>query len=311
MKLEKLKLDNRRQSRRLLVENKLTFTGPDSELSIYDTYRAATRVGLGAGPLTYCGMVTGKKIMHDFSEHDGKPFLPHESYVMPPGEYVEIDFPEARESAPTTCLTIEIPKERIEQVSQRMRDVTTLDDVEHDWEYKSHIIHNHHTSDTQNLLERLVGLFTHNHPDKEIMVDLGVTELIVKLLRQQGRDVLLNYCQQQPDMNGITAVLSYLELNYALPMDIDELAKKACMSRSRFYVEFKKQLGCSPAEYQQQLRLRNAAEMIRNGHSISETCYDSGFNDLSHFSRRFTKFYGSTPRQFQAENFHENSLDKR
>ncbi len=310
MQIDRLPLDNRKKSRHLLVENKLSFAGPDSELSIYDTYRSAKRVGLGAGPLTYCGMVAGKKIMHAFEQDTGKTFLPHESYVMPPGEYVEIDFPEARETSPTTCLTIEIPKERIEQVSQRMRDISTLDTVEHDWEYQSQIIHNHHTSDTQQLLERLVGLFTQNHPDKEIMVDLGVTELIVKLLRQQGREVLLSYCQQQPDANGVTAALQYLTLYYALPLDIDELSKKACMSRSRFYVEFKKQLGCSPGEYQQQLRLKNAAEMIRKGHSISETCYDMGFNDLSHFSRRFTKFYGSTPRQFQADNFTKNSLDK-
>jgi AraC-like DNA-binding protein len=310
MQLEKLKLDNRRQSRHLLVENRLSFAGPNSELSIYDTYDAAHRVGLGAGPLTYCGMVAGKKIMHDFSDQDGKAFLPHESYVMPPGEYVEIDFPEARESRPTTCLTIEIPRERIEQVSERMRDVISFDGVEHDWEYQSQIIHNHHTSDTQSLLDRLVALFTQNHPDKEILVDLGVTELIVKLLRQQGRDVLLSYCKNKPDTSGVTAVLHYLEHYYAVPLDIDDLAKKVCMSRSRFYVEFKKQLGCSPGEYQQQLRLKNAAEMIRTGHSISETCYDMGFNDLSHFSRRFTKFFGSTPRQFQAENFTKNSLDK-
>lgn len=301
MQIDRLTFQNSKQRRQLLVENKLSFAGPDSELSIYDTYRSAKRVGLGAGPLTYCGMVAGKKIMHDGYQQAGETFLPHESYVMPPGAYVEIDFPEAQESRPTTCLTIEIPKERVEKVSQRMRDLTTLDTLDHDWEYQSNIIHSHHTADTQQLLERLVNLYTQNHPDKEIMVDLGVTELTVKLLRQQGREALLSYCNQQPDANGMTAVLSYLSSYFALPLDIDALAKEACMSRSRFYVEFKKQLGCSPGEYQQQLRLKKAADMIRKGHSISQTCYDSGFNDLSHFSRRFTQFYGSSPRQFQAE----------
>lgn len=300
--MDQITLENRKRNRHLLVENKVTFAGPDSELSIYDTYREAKGVGLGAGPLTYCGMVSGKKIMHADHHQNGKLFLPHESYVMPPGEFVEIDFPEAKETQPTTCLTIEIPKERIELVSQRMRDVTELDAVEHDWEYQSQIIHNHHTTDTQQLLERLVGLFTQNHPDKEILVDLGVTELVVKLLRQQGREVLLNYCKQQPDANGITVVLHYLDKHFTAPLDIDSLAKKACMSRSRFYAEFKKQLGCSPGEYQQQLRLKNAAEMIRQGRSISQACYDMGFNDLSHFSRRFTKFYGASPRQFQTNN---------
>lgn len=306
--MDTLNLDNRKKHRDLLIENKITFAGPDSALSIYDTYRAAQRVGLGAGPLTYCGMVAGKKIMHDGYHQNGETFLPHESYVMPPGEYVEIDFPEAQETRPTTCLTIEIPRERVELVSDRMRQVTTLDCLDHDWEYQSQIIHNHHTVDTQQLLERLVNLFTQNHPDKEIMVDLGVTELIVKLLRQQGREVLLSYCKQTPDANGMTAVLNYLVQTFNQPIDIDALAKKACMSRSRFYVEFKKQLGCTPGEYQQQLRLKNAADQISKGQSISKTCYDMGFSDLSHFSRRFAKFYGVSPRQYQLGNTLPNQL---
>ncbi len=297
--MDKRQLKNRKQQRDLLVENKLTFAGPDSALSIYDTYIEATGVGLGAGQLTYCGMVAGKKIMHDEYHQAGKTFLPHESYVMPPGEYVEIDFPEAHESRPTTCLTIEFPKERVEQVSDRMRDLTTLDCLDHDWEYHSQIVHSHHNTDTQQLLERLVNAFAQNHPDKEILVDLGVTELIVKLLRQQGREVLLSYCKQQPDANGITTVLSYLAETFSQPLEIDALAKKACMSRSRFYIEFKKQLGCTPGEYLQQIRLKHAAEKIRSGCSISETCYEIGYGDLSHFSRRFTQFYGLSPRQYQ------------
>lgn len=294
-------LSKRRENRHSLVENKLSFHGPETELSIYDTYRKATRVGLDANELLFCGMVAGKKVMHDSHENHGQVFLPHESYVMPPGEYVEIDFPDASDNQPTTCLTIEIPKQRIETISERMRDVTLLDELNHDWEYQPHIIHAHHTSDTQQLLERMVMLFTNNHSDKEMMVDLGVSELIIKLLRQQGREVLLSYCRQAPDASGITAAIFHLEQNMATPLDIDLLSRKACMSRSRLYTEFKKQLACSPGEYQQQIRLRLAAEKIRSGSTVSEACYNVGFNDLSHFSRRFTQFFSCSPSQYRAK----------
>lgn len=106
---------------------------------------------------------------------------------MPPGEYVGIDFPEANEQQPTTCLTIEIDINRVDFLSERMRDVTTLDALEHNWQYQPHVMHTHHTADTQQLLERLVKLFTNDYPDKEMLIDLGVTELIIRLLRQQGR----------------------------------------------------------------------------------------------------------------------------
>ena len=299
MRVDKLPLQKRREKRQLLIENKVTFAGPESELSIYDTYRAASSVGLNAPQLMYCGMMKGKKIMHDFHHQDGQVFLPHESFVMPPGGYVEIDFPEANETQPTTCLTIEIPKERIETISERMRDLTSFENIKHDWEYQPQIIHTHHTSDTQNLLEKLVALFTQNHPDKELMMDLGISELIIKLLRQQGRDALLSYSRLIPDMNGITAAIHYLEQNIATPFKIEVLCRKACMSRSKLYVEFKKQLGCTPGEYQQQIRLRIAADAISSGQTITTACYDSGFNDLSHFSRRFSQFFGCTPSTYQ------------
>lgn len=294
-----LPLSKRREKRQLLVENKVSFEGPESVLSVYDTYRAASRVGLDAEQLLYCGMVKGRKVMHDFHQDTGQVFLPHESYVMPPGEYVEIDFPEANEKQPTTCLTIEIPKDRIEFLSERMRDITILESLEHDWEYQPHVIHTQHTTDTQQLLERLVVLFTNNAPDKEMLIDLGITELIIRLLREQGREVLLNACRYTPDANGIVSVLTFMTQNIAQPLDVDLLCKRACMSRSKLYVEFKKQLGCSPGEYQQQSRLKVAAEAIQNGKTVSEACYSVGFNDLSHFSRRFTQFYGCAPSIYQ------------
>jgi AraC-like DNA-binding protein len=220
---------------------------------------------------------------------------------MPPGEYVEIDFPEANDEQPTTCLTIEIPPERIEVISDRMRDLATLDSPDHYWQYQPHIIHSHHTSDTQQLLEKLVALFTQNHPDKEMMVDLGVSELIIKLLREQGRDVLLNYSKHSPDATGLIAVIHYLDMNSDKPLDIELLCRTACMSRSKLYIEFKKQLGYSPSEYLQQLRLKNSAQALREGKTVTQACYDAGFNDLSHFSRRFTQFFSCSPSQYRTK----------
>jgi AraC-like DNA-binding protein len=286
-----------------LVENKTSFAGPKSELSIYDTYRAASRVGLGSQQLLYCGMVQGKKIMYGSGNKQGQIFLPHESFVIPPGEFVEIDFPEANEQQPTTCLSIEFSKERIETISERMRDLTTLESLDHDWEYQPQIIHAHHTIDTQQLLEKLVSLFTQNHPDKEMMVDLGVSELVIRLLRQQGREILLSYSQQAPDTSGIIAAIHFLENNLTIPLNIDQLSRHACMSRSKLYVEFKKQLGCSPGEFQQQLRIKASAGAIGSGKSVTEACYDVGFSDLSHFSRRFTQFYGCSPTAYRTKHY--------
>ena len=94
---------------KLLVENRTSFLGPESEVSIYDTYLPEKLVQLDADQLMYCGMIEGKKVMHS-ELLDDQVFLPHESFVLAPGETVDIDFPEASIDNPTTCLTVEISK---------------------------------------------------------------------------------------------------------------------------------------------------------------------------------------------------------
>lgn len=285
-----------------LVENRVSFAGPNSELSIYDTYDSASRVGLNADQLLYCGMVTGRKVMHDNHHSDDQLFLPHESFIMAPGEYVEIDFPDATIQTPTTCLTIEIAKEKVESISEQMADLCPLESGPEGWQYNAQILHSHHTTATQYLLKRMVSLFTENHPDRDAMVDLSVTELIIRMLRNQERQFLLEYCKNSPDATGMTTVLHYIEQHLAEPLDIEILTKLACMSRSRLYAEFKKQLGCSPSELQQQLRLKEAARRFETGESITKVCYDLGYSNPSHFSRRFRHFFGKSPREYLKNN---------
>jgi len=292
------KLSELRKPQRL-VENRVSFAGPEAELSIYDTYYAASRVGLDADQLLYCGMIQGRKIMYDLHHPVEQLFLPHESFVMAPGEHVEIDFPDATTQSPTTCLTIEISKEKVARISERLSDLYPLETGFEGWQCKGNVLHTHHTTATQHLLTRLVSFFTENHPDRDVLVDLGVSELIIRMLRNQEREFLLNYCRHTPDSSGITAALSHLERHLAEPLDIDRLSGIACMSRSRLYTEFKNQLGCSPSELQQQLRLKEAAKKLARGEAITRVCYDLGFTNPSHFSRRFRRFFGCAPRDYQ------------
>lgn len=39
-------------------------------------------------------------------------------------------------------------------------------------------------------------------------------------------------------------------------------------------------------------------QMLRNGYSVSETAYASGFNDVSHFRNCFKEEFGMSPKQY-------------
>lgn len=299
---------NKLRKPKSLIENRVGFAGPHSELCIYDTYANATRVGLKADQLLYCGMMTGRKIIHS---HRNEPvsFLPHESFVMAPGEQIEIDFPDAKDNQPTTCLTVEISREKVSSVSNKLIDLALFKDAIDAWGYGARSIHIHHTTATQQLLSRLVTIFAENEPDRDAMIDLGISELIIRLLRHQTRDFLLAYSLGQPDANGLTTALEYISKHLAQPLDIDYLSKISCMSRSRLYAEFKRQLGCSPGELQQQLRLKEAAKLIENGKIITQVCYELGFSNPSHFSRRFSQFFGCSPKEFKKRALNKQQLD--
>ncbi|MBU1468547.1 MAG: AraC family transcriptional regulator [Gammaproteobacteria bacterium] len=292
---EKILLQHKRAPVQL-VENRVCFAGPHSELSIYDTYEQAQKVSLKADSLLYCGMVTGAKVMHT-KEHDNIPFLPHESFILAPKEEVFIDFPEAQFHRPTTCLTIAISQERVAQICDRMNDImveslpsgVALDPNQH--------LHTLHTQATQQVIDRLTSDFLRNDPDRDLLVDFGVSELVTRIIRHHGRDALLRFTQRSPDANGLTCVIQCIEQNLAQPLDINQLAKMACMSRSRFYESFKRQLGCTPLEYQHQRRMSRAYQRLQEKCSVTEVSYELGYLSLSHFSRRFHQHFGMSPRQ--------------
>lgn len=288
-----------RQPPDVLVENKLTFAGPESELSIYDTYQQASRVQLKSDQLLFCAMVTGKKVMHSDQEGFHGEFLPHESFVMAPDSSVKIDFPVAKIAQPTTCLAIEISTDRVKQVSSMLNQHKPLNKEFGHWEYDNKLVHTHHNSETQNVINRIVQIYGENHPDRNAMIGLAVSELTIRLLHQQTRDVILNFSQQEPDHNGLNAVVNYIELHLHESLNIDVLARIACMSRTKFFNEFKLHLGCSPLVYQSQSRLKKAAMLLKEGQQITTTCFALGFINTSHFSRCFKRFYGMSPSQYK------------
>ncbi|MGR0277781.1 AraC family transcriptional regulator [Marinomonas dokdonensis] len=291
-------LHGKRKAPTQLVENRISFAGPHSELSIYDTYETAEKVSLKSEGLLYCGMVTGAKVMHT-QHRDNIPFMPHESFILSPNEEVFIDFPEARIDKPTTCLTIEISEERVAQLCDRMNDVLNTSPLSSQITVNPYQpLHTLHNQATQQVLNRLTSEYVQNDPDRDLLVDLGVSELITRILRHHGREALLCFTQAAPDANGLTCVLHWIEQHLALPLNIDELSKMACMSRSRFYQEFKRQLGCTPMEYQHQRRMSRAYQRLQEKCSVTEVSFELGYQSLSHFSRRFHQHFGVSPRQF-------------
>lgn len=293
-------LKKTRRAPQVLVENKMSFAAQDSELGIYDTFEPANQVKLASDQLLFCGMVSGKKVMHASESDYQCDFFPHESFVMAPNRPVAIDFPIASRESPTTCLAIEISTEKVQHIANHLSDQAPLREYTHEWGEEQTLLHTHHSSQTQALLERMVHIYTENHPEREFMIELAVSELIARLLRHQTRSFIIGHSESAPQHNGINACIAYISEHLAQPIEIDLLCKTACMSRTKFFSQFRQLLGCTPQEFLYQQRLKKAADLIEQGKSITAACYSSGYNNSSHFSRSFRRCYGISPSDYRA-----------
>ena len=286
-----------------LVENRVSFAGPHSELSIYDTYIPAEKVLLHSTGLLYCGMIQGKKVLHSsypvVGGAESMEFVPNQSFVMAANTSVAIDFPEAKMDKPTRCLTVEISRERIATISDKLDQQLGAPLELDSWRVLSQRhLHTQHSQGTQLLLERLFNSFIEDDSERDIAIDFGVSELVTRILKHQAREFLLNDSQERSEKSGLQASIHYINTHLTTPLDIDYLCKVACMSRSRFYQAFKQKVGCSPLNLQQYLRVETAAQLLKTGSSVSEVCFSLGFADLSHFNRRFHEQYGMAPSAF-------------
>lgn len=76
---------------------------------------------------------------------------------------------------------------------------------------------------------------------------------------------------------------------------VSALARSVGMSAFRFTRVFTELVGRPPHRYLTERRLAAAQEMLKEGRSVTETCFACGFNNLSHFSRSFSRRFGASP----------------
>jgi len=291
-----------------LVENRRAFGGEDMVFSIYDTYRPAERVALRSPYPMYCGMVTGKKVMHVGSASAFE-FLPGESLVVPPLEEVYIDFPEATPDRPTTCVTLEIDRQKVDRLVDRFNETVPPAPASAPWRAEDlHYVHLENSDGIERTLQSLASLFTDDDPGdyRDALIELNAAELVLRMLQTRSRTLLIDEAETHAPRHGLAAALRYAHRNLDQPVTTEELAETACMSTSTFYRHFRNELGTTPLQYLTTYRMKRAQSLLRDAdRTVTQVCYDLGFNSVSHFISTFKEHVGVTPKRYQREHADE------
>ena len=93
----------------------------------------------------------------------------------------------------------------------------------------------------------------------------------------------------------IETARTILESKYTESHALAPLAGKVFMSPFQFARVFRELVGIAPHQYLIRVRLDRALRLLRDGASVTDACYDSGFGNLSHFIHSFKRCYGCSP----------------
>jgi len=91
-----------------------------------------------------------------------------------------------------------------------------------------------------------------------------------------------------------------MDREYAEPLDVPAMARAALMSPAHFSRKFRAAYGETPYSYLMTRRIERAKALLRQGMSVTDTCFAVGCTSLGSFSSRFTEIVGETPTQYRA-----------
>ena len=110
---------------------------------------------------------------------------------------------------------------------------------------------------------------------------------------------LVSACRPHED-ERITAALQGLREHPGKPHALDQVARKANLSPSRFLHLFKAATGVPFRRYRMWMRMGAAVRSMTAGRSLTEAALAAGFASSSHFSAAFREMFGLSPSQLTA-----------
>jgi AraC-like DNA-binding protein len=151
----------------------------------------------------------------------------------------------------------------------------------------------------ESCLYSLIPYFDIKEPFPENLALLKITEAI-SILRAINTDidsVLANFDDPQK-----VNLISFMETNYMFNMSLEKFSYLTGRSLTSFKRDFAKAFNMTPQKWLTQKRLELAHYQLAEKKSRPiEVCYETGFENLSHFSFAFKKQFGYAPKELIAQ----------
>jgi len=279
-----------------LVENRRIFNLHNCELNIFESYQETYRVPLTFSDFVVTSMVRGKKIMHLFNEPAFE-YLPGETVIVPANETMVIDFPEAEINTPTQCIALAVDAQYVNNTVNYLNEhYNSIKEEMNNWQLQFNQYHFDNDTEITSLINKLIRVCSGTDKAKNIFADLNLKELLIRLVQSQHLEQICAEATTDNNKGRLQYVIHYIHENLTNKILMNDLCRKAYLSRNAFFAWFKEQFGITPLDYINHERIKLAKQLLAdNKYNISQVSAHCGFSDVNYFVRLFKKLEGITP----------------
>lgn len=109
----------------------------------------------------------------------------------------------------------------------------------------------------------------------------------------------IKYNFQKKDENRIKKIINFVEKNYFKSIEFGEVADLANMTIPAFSSYFKKTMSINFTDFLNDYRVNKACMALLDGKSVTDTSFESGFNNVTYFIKVFKSIKGDSPLVYQ------------
>jgi len=152
--------------------------------------------------------------------------------------------------------------------------------------------------DLRGIFDRIRGEMARKAPHYRAQVVVLLTGLMIEVLchAPASADSASSTPEWSPAKKQIRKAIKYLELNYSLPVRLDDVARHLGVSDVHFSRVFNEIVGMNFKAYLNRLRVEKADHRVRaTDDPIIDIAYDCGFGSIRTFNRAFLELKGVTP----------------
>lgn len=283
-----------------LVENRRIFNLNNCELNVFESYQQAYRVPLTFSDFVITSMIRGKKIMH-LPDKPAFDYLPGETVIVPANQTMAIDFPEASITTPTQCIALAVDAAYIANTLNYLNSFYNDKEEQHEWKLQFNQYHFDNDNEVSGLINKLIRVCSGNDTTKNIYADLNLKELMIRLVQSQRLQQVKTEITHTGNQTRLQYVIHFIHERLTDKILVNQLCRKAYLSRNHFFKWFREQLGVTPLEYINQERIKLAKQLLSGQQkTITQVSALCGFTDVNYFVRIFKKIEGITPGAYQA-----------